>query len=685
MSEDIYIYRVCFKALEDQKNMSKVEELLKLGKADHVALVFEFNRDKSYIPIEEFKKRIEVIGPQINRLRELGFKIDVNVGITLGHGDSGDNGPEKLYDVKFQPFVGHDGSESKASFCFLDRNYRRYIVEKYKLFASLKPDIIWIDDDLRLVWHWPVIYGCFCNLHIERFNKTFSTSFTRETLVKELLKDTFPETNDIKFRWINLSGELLLEFLEEISKAVHNVSPYTKMGLMNCMTFINSWSGIELKKAMEVLSVPDAPAVLRPGALQYTDEYPYGYLYKANSIATLNSYLNKKYHSYSEIESYPHSSFEKSNKTLRMETLLYLLIGGCIGHTFNLTDYFGNSWEDYKSKFETLANVKPYLEVLLDVIKDKKQIGIKEIVSEKYARYCHIKKENLENISSPREIWSNMLSINGIARGFEDNPPYLISGDNVLCLSRDEILKMLSTGALLDWKAAYNLQEIGYGGEEYLGVRLLDKEIEGANEKFTQHEFNERYKDTWYFARNNVKTIEILSPKVEVMTEIYSINEPDKFCPGICLYENKSGGRIAILPQSLEEEGDFGRPHYFNGRLFNFIGRRVQLRNILEWLCRGAIPCYVDSPEGFVAVSCWKDNKELLIGVINFSLDIQSQYEIYIKFSNNQYKLFEILPDGSIVESKASFSLKKREGYLTIKSKDIYPMSEKIFIVRYSS
>lgn len=684
-SKDIYTYRISFKALEDEENMNKVEESIKLGKADHIAIAFEFNRDKSYIPLEELRRRIENVKPQIDRIRELGFKIDINVGITLGHGDNGDDGPEKLYGVKFQNFIGHDGSIARSSFCFLDKNYRNYILEKYRLFALLNPDIIWIDDDLRLVWHWPVIYGCFCELHMEKFNKTFGTSFTRETLLKEFLKETFPEPNDIRIKWIDLSGELLLEFLKEITEAVYKVSPNTKMGLMNCMIFVNSWSGLELEKTLNVLSTPKEPAVIRPGALQYTDEYLYGYLFKANSIATLNSCLDRKYQSYSEIENYTHSSFEKSNTSLRLETLLYILIGGCNGHTFNLADYFGNPWRDYRSKFETLGNIKPYLETVLNAIKNKRQKGIKEIISEKYAKYCNIKREARENISSPREIWSNMLSINGIARGFEDKPPYLISGDNILCLEKEEILKILSSSVFLDWKAAYNLQEMGYGGEKYLGVKLIDKNIEGANEKFTKHDFNREYKDTWYFSRENTKIIEILSHKVEVITEICSINEPDRFYPGICLYENELKGRIAILPQSLDEDGNFGKPHYFNNRLFNFVGRRVQLRNILEWLCRGAIPCYVDSPEGFVAVSCWENEKECVIGLFNLSLDTQNRCKVYIESDATHYRLLEILPDGSIVESNSKFLLKREDRYLTVEVESLYPISEKILIIQYAS
>ena len=80
----------------------------------------------------------------------------------------------------------------------------REIIRKY---AALKPDVLWIDDDFRMVFHSPVGFGCFCDDCIKRFNIKEGRNFDRDGLRKAILADS----ENIRALWQEFTREQMVK------------------------------------------------------------------------------------------------------------------------------------------------------------------------------------------------------------------------------------------------------------------------------------------------------------------------------------------------------------------------------------------------------------------------------------------------------------------------------------------
>ena len=116
-----------------------------------------------------------------DRLGEMGIKCGILVQCTIGHGYQLD------HMFPFQRVVDLDGGEERFVVCPEDGSARAYYKDQLAKLASLKPEVIMIDDDFRLMYR--PGKGCGCPLHMEMFNEAAGVSLTRGELFG-ILKDT---------------------------------------------------------------------------------------------------------------------------------------------------------------------------------------------------------------------------------------------------------------------------------------------------------------------------------------------------------------------------------------------------------------------------------------------------------------------------------------------------------------
>jgi hypothetical protein len=83
--------------------------------------------------------------------------------------------------------------------------------------------------------------------------------------------------------------------------------------------------------------------------------------------------------------------------------------------------------------------------------------------------------------------------------------------------------------------------------------------------------------------------------------------------PGVVLYQNARGGRIALLPYVL---------HAVSGSLTHMISyhRRHMLKAIVDWMNPGVPPVWVEEPS-LIAVQTWDDGRRLTVCLVNTSYD----------------------------------------------------------------
>lgn len=136
--------------------------------------------DYGFPPIETHKKAAEKLAEVAEKFRNIGVRVSLQISNTMGHGEymrscdcSG-----LVYDGSpATRFTGPDGTKANYCFCPNGEYFRNYTTEEIKLYVSaVKPDCVWFDDDLRMVGHSPVTYGCFCDDCVSRFNKKIRLS-----------------------------------------------------------------------------------------------------------------------------------------------------------------------------------------------------------------------------------------------------------------------------------------------------------------------------------------------------------------------------------------------------------------------------------------------------------------------------------------------------------------------------
>ena len=183
-----------------------------------------------HMTIEEAKPWVEAIKRTKKRLIKNGIKVSLNPWIEFGHLDRG----RKLKEGQnFTTMVDYDGTACEVVTCPLCENWRTYYKEFYQyLIREIEPDTIWVEDDFRLHNHGDLKYGgCFCALHMRRYNEKLGTNYTREEFTDLLFRKTCDEK--VRNAWLDVSRETMTDLAEFLGKTVKEVGLNTKVGLMS--------------------------------------------------------------------------------------------------------------------------------------------------------------------------------------------------------------------------------------------------------------------------------------------------------------------------------------------------------------------------------------------------------------------------------------------------------------------
>jgi hypothetical protein len=222
-----------------------------------------FSTGMGYLPEQWHKEKVERMERAMAQLRELGVGSSLQFQMTIGHGDKFGVGNEHLYAEKtWRGWTGSQGVEAKYCSCPRNPKFMDYIRNVSRIYASLKPAYIWVDDDLRYDNHKPATLdshiGCWCDECIAEFNERHSGRWTRQTLASALEKD-----RELDSLWHSWCVETLCDIAAAISEEVHKVSPQTKMA------FQGKKEDFVVHHVKEILSVmhekTGLPVGYRPG------------------------------------------------------------------------------------------------------------------------------------------------------------------------------------------------------------------------------------------------------------------------------------------------------------------------------------------------------------------------------------------------------------------------------------
>lgn len=314
---------------DHHKDSALREELLQALKkypdfCDEVWLCMEFETFSK----EAHKESARAMAVAAERLRNAGIGVSIQ-GITLGHGDDFESGAARPHpELTWGNIVDARNVRTVTSSCPRQQAFHDYLGETYALYAGLcRPSCVWLDDDLRVTYHAPARQLCFCDTCLSLFNRQQGERWTRETLVEAL--DRNEGEGRLRRQWISFCQQSLAEVARTVARAVHEVSPGTRMGLQHANFHRELMEGRDWNPTLDALEEETglAPAS-RPGNGFYDDHAPRGMLLKGYDMARQIRRLKPSVREIAaEVEGYRHRATGKSPHGLCVESMFYLAMG----------------------------------------------------------------------------------------------------------------------------------------------------------------------------------------------------------------------------------------------------------------------------------------------------------------------------------------------------------------------
>lgn len=468
---------------------------------------------------EEHHKYAQKLVGVAEKFRAAGISISLQAANTLGHGQyacaydcSG-----LVYDGSpVEHMVGPDGTVAQLSFCPRGRHFRAYICETLAYYAPIKPDILWIDDDFRLLNHKPVDHGCFCDNCISLFNTRYGTNFTREALVEQILH------GDLVWRerYLKFQREGMEEMMQEMMQTLAALSPGFVGGLQHAAPggYIMGDHGYGFDPMYRVTG--KAP-VSRPGGGTYNDHTPHRFIEKGIHVAFQNARLPDYVKDvYPEVENIPHYAYGKTAEGTALETAYYLACGAN-NMSYSMLKY-AEPIGHYGKFLQLLAAQRPYFERLARTNEQSAPSGLCYYTSHKSWQKCLEKGEGFAKLQGGAPMDGDQLFRDAFPITFDtkrDNV-YLLHPTEAKQLAQEDIDYLLGQRVITDGESLLALAARGVD----IGVdaRLLDPfESLAIYQLYTSHAVNagERKWKSSYFARGKKESCLFLdrTGKAEVL------------------------------------------------------------------------------------------------------------------------------------------------------------------------
>lgn len=567
---------------------NRFEGLMKLfGKHKGVTDEITFFTSETHAPLtlEETRRRCKVLKDRMEVARSVGYRTGVNILATMGHhveniANSLQGSYARVTDIK--------GNTCQGSFCPNDPQFREeYVRPVYEMLVKTKPDYIWLDDDVRLRGHMPIVNTCFCQNCLSVFAEEFGLQFTRETLEQAFNQDSLEKRLEIRKAWLQHNRNTITVFLKFIENVVHAFSPGIPLGFMDGGRF---YEGFDLRGWSEALAGPDNVEVLwRPGGGTYTEEVPDEVTTKAHELGREVAALpGSVVCIQAELESFTYQRLRKSENYTALEAACYIA-AGCTGTAFNVLSMYDEPLDEYDSLVDRLARTRPFLDMMARTFGKETPTGIhtgwnKDVFA---ARNTSRGDWFDESCAVPGLIHADEMFKIGLPPAYRANQAAVtaLSGETVWALSDAEIKGCLSKGVYMDVEALLILNKRGY--QDLTGFGVVKKFDFDSIEQLVEHDLNQefagRYRDCRQsFGKGDAYSLDPIGEKTEILARLVDYNYQQVAACSMGLFENSLGGRICVA-------GYYPWAHFQN------LSKSTQIKRIMRWLSRDRLGAYVES------------------------------------------------------------------------------------------
>lgn len=346
------------KHYEDERIAEVVDYCVKYGFKNVMLFINAEEYHVGHMTIEEAKPWLETMKKAKAALVEKGISVSLNPWIELGHLDR----CRTLKDGQnFTTQVDYDGNSCKLVVCPLCENWKKYFLEFYQyIIKELDPDTVWVEDDFRLHNHGDLKFGgCFCDLHMKKYNARLGTNYTREEFTDRLFRKK-PEKR-VKRAWLDVNRECMASLAEDIGRTVEKLGLGTKVGLMSSMHEQHALEGRDWHRLHKGLAA-GGDIINRLHLPCYDEGSAKKYYFGFNRLPFhCRALLPKKTIVYPELENGSFSTFTKEARFLQFQ--LESAIPLCIdGMTYDIYDFVGNGIAANFRYGEAIKEITPYLD-----------------------------------------------------------------------------------------------------------------------------------------------------------------------------------------------------------------------------------------------------------------------------------------------------------------------------------
>ena len=664
--EFLHCLRIQFypKHYEDARIAEVVDYCVKFGFKNVMLFINAEEYNVGHMTIEEAKPWVETMKKAKAALREKGISVSLNPWIEIGHLDR--NRPLKA-GQNFTTQVDYDGTACEMVACPLCENWKKYYLEFYQyLLQELEPDTVWVEDDFRLHNHGDLKFGgCFCALHMQKYNARLGTKYTREEFTDRLFRKQ-PEQR-VKKAWLDVNRECMASLAEDIGKTVSSLGLGTKVGLMSSMHEKHALEGRDWHRVHKGLAM-GGPMIDRLHLPCYDEISAKKYYVEFNRLPFhCRELLPANTIVYPELENGSFSTFTKDARFMQFQ--LESAIPLCIeGMTYDIYDFVGNGIVDHFQYGEKVQEITPYLNAVTALnLRYHTLEGIILPIDEKTAYKRGAKIEKFNDLTPDESYFNAYLTSLGLttkvsAKKAFKNKVVALGGGNAYNFTKAQLEQLFKDNfVLVEGGAARILIDRGLGN--LIGASAYETYVGEHN----VHSFEEV-----------IDGIEINGKKGYRVTAFGKAGDYVKIT-----YQNEDGAQSYVYDYRGNKIGvgdmDGGKyfviPYVINGMRFEQYHdlRTTLLKNFLR---KTGVELIMTNHAGVCAYLYKQRGKKVLIVVNSTEEDFENTS---LELQNVHFK--------EILQLRRSSGRKCRVGYelqvntLTIKSKNMH-LTTQTFILK---
>lgn len=562
--------------------------------------------------VERVRKEVKDMAWAAEQFKAAGITPSMQVSRTIGHHESAlkSFGGEGVLPT-FLTVMSIDGVTCPGVFCWNSPDFRQYVRETLEVYAAWKPEIAWVDDDIRLRLIAKSKALCFCDNCLAVFNEKMGTDYTRETL-----KPVFYGDPKVREQYINVQRETLADFAGLITEAVTSVSPDTVIGFQNGG---NTTMVTDTQKAIidKIIEVSGKAPTFRAGGGFYDDHKPDVMLTKSLILNYMNARLPKEVTARScEIENLPWTVYGKSPECTCLEAIMYLAYG-CNEASVTLMSA-NDHLSFHKRLFKKLAQHQPYFDVFNAAAKDTVNGGM--VVYQPPKAHLVKADENGEPFFNDTCIW-DMADAMRWGIPWHVSPVgncYFLTAKAVDYLTDEDMEFLSRETVLLDANTLKKLVDKGLGG--YINARTaLQPELYrgGVFEYLSDHPVSKSV--SWDTVRIRASApMCIVGEGVEELSHFNTIVDGTPIGAATVLASTVNGAKWVVSAAELQ------------GANIPF-ARRELLRTAIDAVAKKPLPAYVATQDQVVCVPREDANgKVKTVTLLNVSLTDTEELEVVV-------------------------------------------------------